>query len=488
MVRRVAVVSALVLLVTGCSLKEALSGHQDVVATAAGHELTVERVASMLAPAKAVPLRREVIDRIAEMWVDYQLLAQASARGDSLMDSATVMAANWPLVMQTLANEYHDSVVGEAHPTPAQVDSAYNGNDYRYISHILVAVRGDTTDAVKNAKRRQAEQYLQQVRGGANFAQLANRVSDDPGSKENGGSVGLMGRGVMVKAFEDAAFALQPGEFSREPVQTAFGYHILWRPPLAAVRDSFTADLANIMMGRRDSVFLDSLANKTGISVRSRAPAIVRSAAQNVRLSEGRSRTLATWRGGRLTEGQFATWLQAFPMQTRAAIGQAPDSTLMEFVKNISRNQQIIDAARARHLQIPPADYDSIRAHYRSELHDVLTAIGVTPDSLAADSTSGTASKGDIAARRVDAYFTSITNSPGTRAYYEVPPYLGGLLRDHGSWKINQAGVDRALDRARELRGPETPAGQAPGRMQPAPIQPSPGGPPVAGPPTRSIR
>ena len=76
MIRRLSVV-ALLVLVAGCSLKDALSGHQDVVATAAGQELTVERVAAMIAPAKSVPLRRDVVDRVAELWVDYQLLAQA---------------------------------------------------------------------------------------------------------------------------------------------------------------------------------------------------------------------------------------------------------------------------------------------------------------------------------------------------------------------------------------------------------------------------
>ena len=474
MVRRLAVVAGLAVL-TGCSLKDALSGHQDVVATAAGQELTVERVATMIAPAKAVPLRREVVDRVAELWVDYQLLAQAVAGGDSLLDSSTVMAANWPLVMQTLANGYHDSVVARARPSDAQVDSAYNAGDYRYVQHILVSTRGDTSAAGKAAKRRVAEGYLAQVRRGTNFGQLANRVTDDPGSRGNGGAY-FMGRGAMVKPFEDEAFALQPGGLSQQPVETAFGYHILYRPPLADVRDSFVTKLEDIMLNRGDSIFLDSLTNKTGVQVRSRAPQIVKSVASNLRAAKGRSRTLATWRGGRLTEGEFAVWLQAFPPQTRGQVGQAPDSVLVEFIKSIARNEQIIAAAQERNIGLSPVQRDSMRARYRDELQAMLAGMGVAPESLATDSAGG-GNRSEIAARRIDAYFTAITNSPGSRQYFEVPPFLADVLRERSQWQINAAGVDRALERARTLRGPENPTGT----MTPAPLQQSPGGPPIPG-------
>jgi foldase protein PrsA len=69
---------------------------------------------------------------------------------------------------------------------------------------------------------------LERLKKGESFANLARELSVDRGSGKKGGDLGLFGRGVMVKAFEDAAFKLNKGEIS-QPVKTEFGYHIIKR-------------------------------------------------------------------------------------------------------------------------------------------------------------------------------------------------------------------------------------------------------------------
>lgn len=91
--------------------------------------------------------------------------------------------------------------------------------------HILFRMEADADEAAKAAVRARAEEVLTKAKGGADFAELATRYSQDA-TAENGGDLGRFGRGVMVPPFETAAFALEPGQIS-EIVETPFGLHII---------------------------------------------------------------------------------------------------------------------------------------------------------------------------------------------------------------------------------------------------------------------
>ena len=98
----------------------------------------------------------------------------------------------------------------------------YSQDEQRQASHILLKVEGD-----KAAVRAKAEGVLKEARApGADFAALAKKYSQDPGSAAQGGDLGVFGRGAMVKPFEDAAFKLKEGEISGL-VESDFGLHII---------------------------------------------------------------------------------------------------------------------------------------------------------------------------------------------------------------------------------------------------------------------
>ncbi len=102
-----------------------------------------------------------------------------------------------------------------------------SGPEERRASHILIAVAKDAPADERQQARAKAEELLAQARKAPeNFAQLAKKHSQDPGSAPNGGDLDYFGRGAMVKPFEDAAFALKKGEISGV-VESDFGFHII---------------------------------------------------------------------------------------------------------------------------------------------------------------------------------------------------------------------------------------------------------------------
>jgi peptidyl-prolyl cis-trans isomerase D len=111
-------------------------------------------------------------------------------------------------------------------------------------SHILVKVKtGETGEGHPDAEAKQiAQGLLDQVKGGADLALLAKKSSEDQGSAQNGGDLGCFPPGRMVPEFDDAVFALQPGQVA-DLVKTSFGYHVI---RLASKREATVLPLAQV--------------------------------------------------------------------------------------------------------------------------------------------------------------------------------------------------------------------------------------------------
>jgi peptidyl-prolyl cis-trans isomerase D len=140
-------------------------------------------------------------------------------------------------------------------------EKRYTAPEERRASHILIKADKDMSQAERDRAKARAEALLAEIRQNpASFAELARKNSQDPGSAEKGGDLDFFGRGAMVKPFEDAAFALKPGETSGI-VQTDFGYHIIQvtaarggeKRPFEAVRGEIEAEIKNQLAQRRYS-------------------------------------------------------------------------------------------------------------------------------------------------------------------------------------------------------------------------------------------
>jgi peptidyl-prolyl cis-trans isomerase D len=119
--------------------------------------------------------------------------------------------------------------------------------------HILIKLDPNADEKTRATARKKAEDVLAKVKKkGSDFAKLAQQLSEDAGSAAKGGDLGLFSRGKMVPAFDDAAFALEPGAVS-EVVETPFGFHVIkvdeklpgGPKPLETVREEIVQTLAD---------------------------------------------------------------------------------------------------------------------------------------------------------------------------------------------------------------------------------------------------
>ena len=121
---------------------------------------------------------------------------------------------------------------GVAQPTQQEIQQYFTAHQSEYSvpeqsksRHILIKVAPGADAKTDAAAKAKAEALVKQIQGGANFADLAKKNSDDPGSKDTGGELGFAQRGHMVPEFDNAIFTQKIGD--TKIIKTQFGYHIV---------------------------------------------------------------------------------------------------------------------------------------------------------------------------------------------------------------------------------------------------------------------
>jgi peptidyl-prolyl cis-trans isomerase D len=155
---------------------------------------------------------------------------------------------------------------GEIQQYYTQHQKEYQLDDQVKVRHILIKVDGADPKADAAAKAK-AQGILDQLHHGGDFADLAKKNSDDPGSKEQGGELGFIKHGVTVPEFDQAAFGLQAGQTSGL-VRSKFGYHIIQveekqtahTRPLDEVKSTIRAILTRQKEGQQEQAFAQALA------------------------------------------------------------------------------------------------------------------------------------------------------------------------------------------------------------------------------------
>jgi len=177
--------------------------------------------------------------------------------------------------------------------TPDELQRYYNQHpdDFRVpeevkVRHILVktpapGADGKTDPKAVEAARVKAEDALKKVKSGGNFADLAKKNSDDPGSAAKGGDLGWIGRGRTVPEFEKSAFSLKPGETSGL-IQSSYGFHIIQvedvHRPRVKPLDEVKAQIEPAVAAQKSAAQSEEVANT--IQTQARAAGGLQAAAQ----------------------------------------------------------------------------------------------------------------------------------------------------------------------------------------------------------------
>lgn len=173
--------------------------------------------------------------------------AKASFEQNSFryMNPEQVSVQYLELKSEQLQNEVPISEADIKKSYDAYVENAKT-NEQRKASHILVTLASDGSDAEKKLAKEKIEKVENELSAGADFAALAKQYSNDEGSAANGGDLGLVSKGMMVKAFEETLFDLNKGQVS-EVVRTEFGYHIIKLNEIQAAKiESFETKKSSI--------------------------------------------------------------------------------------------------------------------------------------------------------------------------------------------------------------------------------------------------
>jgi peptidyl-prolyl cis-trans isomerase D len=368
---------------------EAESG--PLVARAGDYQLTVADAVELLVDEENLPTQATVIRSLAELWVDYTLLAEAAA-DDSTFQQIDFDGVVRPMVEQLMVLELRDSVI--------QVDTAITADELEQLyasespdvelraRHILLSFPVQATEAQRDSVRARLADIRAQIVAGASFEDMARRYSQDPGSAASGGDLGVFGPGEMVLPFEEAVMELEPGELS-DVVQTPLGLHLI-RLESRRVRafDEIAPDYRAYVLARNyaqaESTFIAGLEGRSVPTLTEGAVAAARelAVAPDTRLSgQAARRPLLEWEGGSYTAGEFLELVRAEQGALRDEILRRGDDELAELLRGQARRELLIEEARRSGLEPPTERVDSLTAEARRQLRDATRSIGLlTPD------------------------------------------------------------------------------------------------------------
>lgn len=261
--------AVLMMVLAAASHAQALSDGRGSVSLA---EIRQE-LESVPADVRAKMSREQMARFVSNALVDRRLAEAAAAAGTPDLPEvrASIARSSRNIVVRAFVEGESKKMAGLLPDLENLALERYKVNKGSYVipaavrvSHILFRVNAEDPQSTDAAVKAKAEEVLTRLRNGEDFGKLAQEFSEDPGSSRNKGELpGWSEKGKLVPPFEEAAYALKPGELSGV-VRTRFGYHIIKlleirearQQSFDDVKDSIMTALSNELLGRKHQEWL----------------------------------------------------------------------------------------------------------------------------------------------------------------------------------------------------------------------------------------
>ena len=429
----------------------------DLLARAGDFELTVEEAAEMLAPEVDIPGDPQVLQALSDFWADYTLLAWVVNREGEL-DRLSLDPLVRQQTEQELVMRLRDHVIDtDPQVTDEELRTFFEeegpGEEVR-ARHILLLYPDQATEAQRDSVRALAEELRDRARAGGDFEAMAREYSDDPGSAPRGGDLGYFDRGTMVGPFEEAAFALEPGEVS-DVVETQFGLHVIRsedrrRADFDEMADQLRDELKATRTMQAESIFVADLEERAEIRIDDDVAERIREITRRADYPlSGRAarQALVRFQGGSFTAEDYRQFLLTQDRGIRDQILGAPDEQLQDFLMNLARSRLLVEEARRQGIEVPSGEMDELRREIRREYRSTaehLGIIGITPR------------EGESLRDAVDREAKELLARLITGEQEMIPlQTLAVPLRVHYGVRISEPGIERAGERILALRDGE---------------------------------
>jgi hypothetical protein len=373
------------LAVVACGREQSDEG---LVARVGPYRFTVDHAVELLVDEERLAAEAGIVESLADLWIDYTLLAEAVARDSTFPDLDLE-----PVVMQQIQRvmvfQLRDSVIQvDTFVTADELRARYEAESPEVeirARHIMLQLPLGASTAQRDSVRTELTRLRSRLMAGESFDALARQYSQDPGTARTGGDLGTFGRGEMVAPFENAALALAPGEIS-DVVETPMGLHLI-RLDERRVRGfeeaapRFRAQVQARMVQESESVFVARLFETATPAVADGALEITREVASNpgAALSGGAGRrALVSWTGGSVTVSELRTILQLDSPALRAQLETGTDEVVEDFLLSLARRQLLIREAEAAGLRPPRDSIDVLIDDARAQLRNATRMLGLS--------------------------------------------------------------------------------------------------------------